>query len=98
MPRDGATNMSDLDLLTPQELAVRLRLSLRSVRRLVAAGAIPFRLVGTVKRFVWSEVVAALPAGPVPIASNQGPTSIDMVAYLKEKARNWPLTRKAVQS
>lgn len=86
------------DLLTPHELAVRLRLSLRSVRRLVAAGRIPFRLVGTVKRFVWAEVVAALPKGPGPISSNQGPTSIDMVAYLKEKARNWPLSRKAVQS
>ncbi|MDP2383390.1 MAG: helix-turn-helix domain-containing protein [Nitrospirota bacterium] len=87
------------DLLTPQELAVRLRLSLRSVRRLVAAGAIPFRLVGTVKRFVWAEVVSALPKGPVMVSRpSAAPKSIDMVGYLKEKARNWPFTRKAVQS
>lgn len=87
------------DLLTPQELAVRLRLSLRSVRRLVAAGRIPFRLVGTVKRFVWAEVVAALPAGPVAtVRPSAPPKSFDMEAYLKEQARNWPLTRKAVQS
>lgn len=86
------------DLLTPQELAIRLRLSLRSVRRLVAAGAIPFRLAGTVKRFVWAEVVAALPKGPVVVARpSAGPKSIDMEAYLKEKARNWPLTRKATR-
>ena len=84
------------DLLTPQELAVRLRLSLRSVRRLVASGAIPFRLVGTVKRFVWAEVVSALPKGPVAtVRSCAAPKSFDMEAYLKEKARNWPLTRRA---
>ena len=90
--------MSDLDLLTAQELAVRLRMSLRSVRRLVAAGAIPFRLAGTMKRFVWAEVVEALPVGPVVMASPSAPPpSIDMVAYIKEKARNWTPRGKATR-
>lgn len=88
------------DLLTPHELAARLRLSLRSVRRLVAAGRVPYRLVGTVKRFVWAEVVAALPKGPVPVAPRGAADvspSIDMYAYIKDKARTWQPSRKATR-
>ena len=50
-------------LLTTAELARRLDVSQRSVRALVRAGQIPSVNVGSGRRFVWPDVLAALRTG-----------------------------------
>lgn len=79
--------LKDPELLTPAELKARLKISTRTYSRLVAAG-LPCRLVGTMKRFVWSEVLAFLPRGErAPVGQDQ-PT-VDLVGYLKQRARRF---------
>jgi excisionase family DNA binding protein len=53
------------ELLTPDEVAVRLRTSPRFVRRLVAERRIPFTKVGKFVRIASNDVEALLAAGRV---------------------------------
>jgi len=60
--------MSD-ELLTPEELAAKLKhCSVSTVYRMQADGEIPGRLVRGKLRFVYAEVLRALPVAP---AANQ---------------------------
>lgn len=84
----------ELELLTHCELASRLKVSVRTVRRMAAAGTIPGRQVGGRVRFSWPEVVASLPvSGPVQAVrryrtlAGRGP--MPMVEHLKQVAREW---------
>lgn len=82
-----AEGMTD-ELLTHQELAAKLKVSRRTVDRLLAAGLLPARRVGSLKRFVWAEVQAALPSATVaePIRRQAVPGG-DLVAMLKNRVR-----------
>ena len=81
---------TDLELLTVAELRAKLKISSTTYYRLLGAGHLPHRLLGTSRRFVWTEVVAALPKGPMPVrAVEPYRRPLDMVAILKERARNW---------
>jgi len=51
-------------MLTPDDLAARLQVSAATIYRMQADGQIPGRLVRGKLRFVWSEVVKALPRAP----------------------------------
>lgn len=78
-----------LELLTYSELAYRLKVSVKTVRRLVAAGLIPAKQVGGRHRFYWSDVLGALPASGAARSARRLPPLAgrpDMIAYLKEKA------------
>lgn len=81
------------DLLTPKELAARLKVCERTIYNEQADGNIPGRLVRGKLRFYWPEVVQALPQAPVKqtkkTGAGLGRGSIDMVALLKERARTW---------
>lgn len=78
-------------LLTPAELKARLKISTRTYSRLLASRALPFRLVGSLKRFCWSEVLAALPSGSANAATRPRDSrgSVDMTTYLKQRAARW---------
>ena len=73
MSRNVGPPMSDTDdLLTPEELAKKLKhCSVSTVYRMQADGEIPGRLVRGKLRFVYAEVLRALPAAP---AANQART------------------------
>jgi hypothetical protein len=59
-----ATSISPADeFLTADELAVRLKRSLVSVRKDARTGVLPSVRIGRSVRFVWPIVVAALVAG-----------------------------------
>lgn len=88
-PTNSKSAREDDELLTPAELKARLKISTRTYSRLLASRRIPFRLIGTMKRFCWTEVLAALPKGPEAATrpATRGP--IDLTAMLKKQAANW---------
>ncbi len=67
MPRET----DDDRLLTPQEAADYLRVSLRTIRRHLAAGTIRGRRVGKLWRIRKADLDAAFPAGPPPSLSRR---------------------------
>lgn len=81
---------ADLELLTAAELKAKLKISTTTYYRLLTAGQLPHRMLNTSRRFVWAEVVAALPKGPAPVRRMEGgPRPLDLVAIIKERARTW---------
>ena len=50
------------DLLTQEEVAARLKVTVRTVARLQHDGVVPFILVGKTVRFYWPAVVSHLNA------------------------------------
>lgn len=79
-------------LLTPREVAERLKISEKSVLRLVKAGRMPARVVVGKVRLCWSEVVASLPLAPVAAsgrASEPGVVTLDVLKRLKLKSQHY---------
>lgn len=87
----------DQELLTPNELAARLKCSRRTVMRDYADGQIPARLVRGLVRFYWPDVLKALPVSqPVRHRAptvRPGMSGNELVLRLKESARNWERRR-----
>lgn len=87
--------MSDA-LLTVDEVAKQLAVSPRTVWRMLRDGQLPVRWVRESARFVWADVVAALPSGGqkprmVPTRSVRARRgAVDLTQYLKRKAETWP--------
>lgn len=84
------------ELLTPKELADRLKVSERTIKRSQLDGALPGRLVRGKLRFYWPEVVAALPRAPVSpsnVHRQMGAPGGDLVAMLKARAKAYRVTR-----
>jgi excisionase family DNA binding protein len=80
----------EAQLLTPKELASRLKVSERTVYREQIDGRIPGRLVRGKLRFYWPEVLKALPAAWVPPSvASQHRAGVDLVVMLKARARTW---------
>ncbi len=77
-----------MTLLTPSELQTALKISPRTYHRLIAAGSLPCRLIGSHRRFVLEEVVAALPRPTVPTPPVRTP-HYDITAMLKQRAKQW---------
>lgn len=76
-------------LLTPRDVAERLQISEKSVRRLVQAGRMPARVVGKM-RLCWPEVVASLPLAPASAAgraSEPGVVALDLTTRLRLKSQ-----------
>lgn len=89
--------ISESELLTPQELAARLRVSARSVSRLVKGGLVPARAVLGRVRFYWPEVVASLPRVPAAAsgrASEPGVATLDLERRLKLNSKNFYRNRQ----
>ena len=86
------------ELLTPHELIARLKISTRTYHRMVQAGQLPVKWVRESARFVWAEVLAALPAGgqkpsPVPTPRRRVVRGVtDLTTRLKRKAETWTRT------
>lgn len=76
-------------LLTPDELRAALKIAPRTYHKLLASGRLPYRLVGSMKRFEWSEVIKALPMGPETVTRPSSTGALDMAAFLKSAARRW---------
>ena len=79
-------------LLTPQELAARLKVSVRTVVRLQKGGVVPARAVLGRIRFHWPEVVASLPLAPATAsgrASVPGVVALDVPTRLRLKATHF---------
>lgn len=79
-------------LLTPREVAERLRISEKSVLRLVKAGRIPARVVVGKLRLCWPEVVASLPLAPASTsgrASEPGVVALDLTKRLTLKSQHF---------
>ena len=72
------------ELLTPDELCVRLKISRKGYQRLVLKG-LPCRFVLMARRYVLSEVLAWLPKGPVipKTKTVPPPPMLSMTKYLK---------------
>lgn len=84
----------DTHLLTPKEVAVRLRVSERTVVRLVKGGRIPARAVLGKMRLYWPEVVQALPRVSVATAGGESVGAVrDLRTRLKMNARNFYRTQ-----
>lgn len=63
--------MSELtELLTPKELAAKLKVCESTVYREQRDGRMPGRMVRGKLRFSWPEVVRSLPAAPVDVQAN----------------------------
>lgn len=84
----------DLDPMDYKEIAAWLGVSVRDVRRRVADGSIPAKLVGRRVRFDKHAVWAALPpagrarvAGCPPMPTARGP--VDLAARLTALAKSW---------
>lgn len=79
-------------LLEPKDVAVRLKISVKSVVRLAKAGKIPARVVVGKFRFCWPEVFASLPLAPVAAsgrASEPGVVALDLPKRLKLKSQHF---------
>ena len=78
-------------LLTPREVAERLKISEKSVRRLVQSGRMPARVVVGKIRLSWPEVVASLPLAPAASgrASEPGVVTLDVLKRLKLKSQHY---------
>lgn len=79
----------EAELLTPKELAQRLKVSERSVIRLVKGGVIPARAVLGKIRLHWPEVVASLPPVSASRGSEPGVAALDLKTRLRLNARNF---------
>ena len=80
------------ELLTPREVAERLRISERSVLRQVKAGKIPARVVVGKIRLCWPEVLASLPPAPAAAsgrASEPGVVALDLPKRLALKSQHF---------
>ena len=76
---------SEFELLTQDEVALRLKVTVRTVIRLQRDGVLPFILLGKAVRFYWPAVVSHLisnftvtkcvPHGPVAASSAIGPVA-----------------------
>lgn len=91
MRQPGADQLT-AELLTPREVAARLRISERSVLRQVRAGRMPARVVVGKMRLCWPEVVASLPLAPVAAsgrASEPGVVALDLPKRLKLKSQHF---------
>lgn len=91
MSKPEAEKLPD-GLMTPAEVAKWLRISERSVIRLVRAGKIPARVVVGKMRLSWPEVVASLPLAPVAAsgrASEPGVVALDVPKRLKLKSQHF---------
>lgn len=87
-------------LLTPREVAERLRISEKSVLRLVKAGRIPARVVVGKIRLSWLEVVASLPLAPASAsgrASEPGVVALDLTKRLTLKSQSFYRNSRATQ-
>lgn len=85
----------EAQLLTPKELAGRLKVSERTVYREQRDGRIPGREVRGKLRFYWPEVLKAFPAAWVqPSVTSHHRAGVDTVMMLKDRARNWRAGRK----
>ena len=84
--------MADLEFLTPAELKAKLKISTGTYTRLMGQGRLPFRRVASRKRFVWNDVIAALPIGPeVPRARSLPLRNVaHVVTMMKYRAKHWP--------
>ena len=68
------------DLLTQEEIAARLKVTVRTVARLQSEGVVPFILLGKSVRFYWPAVVSHLNANSTVCRSLRiatGPTAVD---------------------
>lgn len=91
MRQPSAEQLTEV-LLTPREVAERLRISEKSVLRLVRAGRIPARVVVGKLRLCWPEVVASLPLAPASAsgrASEPGVVALDLPKRLSLKATHF---------
>jgi hypothetical protein len=86
--REGLTMLNEThrpenlldELLTPKELAARLKCSVRTAYREQREGRIPGRLVRGRLRFWWPDVVRALPPAPVaPMPRRAAHEPVDLV-------------------
>lgn len=99
MNRPKAEQLTEV-LLTPREVAERLRISEKSVLRLVKAGRIPARVVVGKVRLCWPEVVASLPLAPASAsgrASEPGVVALDMTRRQKINAKNFYRNSRSTQ-
>lgn len=51
--------MSDTELLTPKELALRLKITVITVCRLTQKGQLPVHRIGRLPRYDWQEILEA---------------------------------------
>jgi hypothetical protein len=80
---------TDDRLLTPKDLAARLKVSVQTVYREQRDGRMPGRLVRGKLRFFWPEVIKSLQSAPAKHAMRyERPAwGQDIVAVLKARAR-----------
>jgi excisionase family DNA binding protein len=76
----------DEELLTPRELAAKLKISQRTLQRLVRAGRIRGCQVGGQIRFEWLQVKRALPMTSTAVAVPDY-SAFDLEAELKSRAK-----------
>lgn len=84
------------ELLTPKELAAKLKVCERTVYREQREGRIPGRLVRGKLRFSWPEVLRALPAAPVEISADMRRAAMgapDLVMQLKRCVKPFGVRR-----
>lgn len=81
------------ELLTPAEVKARLKISTSTYTRLVSSGRMPFKRIGSMKRFVWADVLAALPKGPEQRATVVPRGALDLTAMLKKRAAEYGRSR-----
>ena len=86
----------DGEKLTYNEIAARLKVSVRTVRRKLAAGLIPARTCGRRVLFDFADVWNALPDAKPELAARRyrrlaqgAPAPIPMVEHLKQVAKDW---------
>lgn len=97
--------MMDGEKLTYQEIAARLKVSVRTVRRRLAAGQIPARTCGRRVLFDFDAVWNALPDAQLVQATSRyrklaqgAPSPIPMVEHLKQVARDWHVVPDELQA
>lgn len=78
------------ELLTAKELALKLKVCERTVKRDQRDGLIPGRMVRGLLRFSWPEVLRALPAAPVDVHADRARVvGSDLVMVLKHRVKQW---------
>ena len=102
MSQPSAKQLIDAEhLLTSEELAARLKVSRRTVARLVKGGLVPALVVLGCVRFYWPEVVPALPRVPAAAsgrASEPGVAALDLPTRLRLKSQHFYRNTRADQS
>lgn len=90
IPKTGSWSADmEAELLTPKELAQRLKVSERSVIRMVKGGVIPARVVVGKIRLSWPAVLASLPPVAASRVAETGVTALDLKTRLRLNARNF---------